>query len=239
MKLIFGFFGFYRDGHNYSYNFDIKSSIYKKYIYTPTILNEDTDNKNNIDDLKKKFGNDTKIQIYEYDKHTNINHCKLFTDQKFINCWYQQGYRIFSFFNNIRGVLKIIKDDNYYADDIIILSRIDIGLSIKNKDELLKLLLNNDVIVTSTDGKSVDDKVFIFKYKYINIFIKLYDDYGIYIKKIKNNEKDRPASTRPEDIFFYHLKKNNLKIISTNLIIYHFRHVCSKYCGHNRQSTQT
>ena len=242
MKLIFGFFGFYRDGDKCSYNFDIRSPKLKKYIYTPTILNEDTYNENNIDDIITKFGNNTKIKLYEYNKQTHINHCKLFTEEKFINRWYQQGYRIFSFFSNIKGVLQLIKDDNYNDNDIIILSRIDIGLSIKNIDELLKLLVNNDVIVTSNPcvyGESVDDKVFVFKYKYIDIFIKLYEDYGRYIKKVKNNEKDKPASTKPEDIFFYHFKTNNLKIISTTLISYHFRHVCSKYCGHNKENTLT
>lgn len=235
--LIFGFFGFYREGHKYSYNFDIKSSIYNKYIYSPTIINEDTNDKLHSEDLIEKFGDNVNIKLYEYDKEKHITKSKLYCEDKFINQWYQQAYRIFSFFYNIKGVSQLIKDHNYNDNDIIILSRIDIGLSIVNIEQLTLLLNKNDVIVTRLENNCVDDKLFIFKYKYIDVFIKLYDEYGAYITKIKSNDPDSPVSTRPEDIFFYHFIKNNLKIESSNLINYHFKHVCSKYCGHNEQNT--
>jgi hypothetical protein len=243
MTIILGFFGFYRSD-KFSYNFDIKQSSYKKYIFSPTIINEDNDKKCNIIELAKKFGNDTKITLYEYNKNQHIKECNKYCTDKFLpdSHAFQQGYRIFSFFNNIRGVSQLIKNDNYAPEDVIILCRIDNGLTIEDENKVLNLLEDNDVIVTdmSTNCKWVKDHVFIFKYKHIDIFIKLYDNFGLYIQKYKNNEKDKPKRTIPECIFFYHFIKNNLKITKTELIKIHHKHVCSKYCGwHNKYKTET
>jgi len=232
---VFGLFGFYREGPMCTYNFDMTS--YKKYIYTPFTINEDTDKHCNKDELLLKFGNESKIVQYEYDKQLHINKCNLYHTDKFINHWYQQGYRIFSFFYHIKCVLQLLQTDTYDPEDIIVLGRIDVGLNI-NYEQLIHLLKNHDVIVTQMGHRWVDDKVFVFKYKHIDVFIKLYDDYGMYIQKIKTNEPDRPDSTRPEDILFYHLYKHNLRITSGALSI-NFHHVCSKYCGHHGEHTAT
>lgn len=240
IMIIFGFFGFYRNSNNFNYNFDIKS--YNKYIYTPSIKNEDTNEilTNNI--LVNKFGVNSKILIYEYNKNQFIDKYIKLSDKKFIN-YFQQGYRIFSFFYNIKGVLELIKQDEFNEDDIIILSRIDIGLNINNIDNIKNLLENNDVIVTDifkiNKINIVDDKVFIFKYKNINIFINLYEDYEKYLINYFSNNIDRPLDTHPEYIFYYHFKKNNLKIKKCDSISYVFKHVCSKYCGHNGNNTET
>lgn len=239
MTFIFGFYGFYRNADNYTYNFDIKSQNYKKYIYIPEILNEDKEEKCDKNKLIEKFGNDANINIYVYDKFKHINKCNLYCKDKFINKWYQQGYRIFSFFYNIKGVSELIKNDNYNPESIVILSRIDIGLTMESEQKIIDLLKNKDVIVLTKTKKSVTDLLFIFKIKHINIFIKLYDDYGDYITRCKNNSKDRPHSTRPEDIFFYHFKKHKLRIVGNNVIKAEFKHVCSKYCGHNGNKTLT
>jgi len=69
--------------------------------------------------------------------------------------------------------------------------------------------------------------------------MKLYDDYGLYINKIKNNEKDKPKSSRPEDILFYHFIKNDLKITKTKAIKIKMHHVCSEYCSHNKEKILT
>ena len=116
-------------------------------------------------------------------------------------------YRIFSFFYNIKGVSQLIKDHNYNENDIIILSRIDIGLSIVNIEQLTLLLDKNDVIVTQLENNCLDDKLFIFKYKYIDVFIKLYDEYGAYITKIKSNDLDSPFVLDPKIYFFIILLK--------------------------------
>lgn len=237
MKCVFGLFGFYRQGHKYTYNFDIKKTAYK-YIYTPTTLNEDKAQLCNREHLIQKFGKDTKITLYDYDKQKHLDKCHLYNSDKFINPWYQQGYRIFSFFHHIQQVLQRIQQDKYDPEDIIILTRIDIGLTITNENQLVELLKMNDVIVTSMGEHSVDDKVFIFKYKNIDTFINLYEDYGSYIQKFKNNDPDKPVSTRPEDIFFHHFTVNHLKI-TTGPVSCEFNHVCSKYCGHHKENTDT
>ena len=238
MKFIFGFFGFYREGYKYSYNFDIKHTSYKKYIYSPRTINEDTEQLCNMKHLLHKFGKDTHITLYDYDKQKHLDKCHLYNSDKFINPWYQQGYRIFSFFHHIQQVLQLVKQDKYDPEDIIILARIDIGLTITNEYQLVELLKMNDVIVTSMGDHSVDDKVFIFKYKNIDTFINLYEDYGSYIQKFKNNDHDKPVSTRPEDIFFHHFTVNHLKI-TTGPVSCEFNHVCSKYCGHHKENTDT
>ncbi len=234
-KIMFGFFGFYREGHQCSYNLDIRS--YQSYLYTPFTLNEDTENVCSKDEIVLKFGTDSKILQYEYDKKIHIEKTKLYHTGKFINQWYQQGYRIFSFFYNIQGVLKLIKKDPHDPDDIIVLCRIDVGLNIQ-QEKIRELLDYHDVVVRSMGDRSVDDKVFVFKYKHIDIFIKLYDDYGSYIQKVIQTDPDRPDSTRPEDILYYHFIKHHLRITAGALYV-DFHHVCSKYCGHHGEYTIT
>jgi hypothetical protein len=249
MTIMFGFFGFYRNSDNFTYNFDIKN--FKKYIYTPSIRNEDITEIITNDKLINKFGINSKILIYEYNKNKFIDKYKKISDKNFLN-YFQQGYRIFSFFNNIKGVLEMIKQDEFNEDDIIILCRIDVGLKIKNMDEIKNILETNDIIVTDIlkmykkikkkkifISDIVDDKVFIFKYKNINIFINLYEDYEKYLINYFSNNIDKPLYTHPEYIFYYHLKKNNLKIKKCDSISYVFKHVCSKYCGHNGNKTKT
>ena len=90
---------------------------------------------------------------------------------------------------------------------ILLFYRIDIGLSIVNIEQLTLLLNENDVIVTHLGNNCVDDKLFIFKYKYIDVFIKLYDEYGAYITKIKNNEPDTLQVLDPKIYFFIILLK--------------------------------
>lgn len=235
MKTIFGFFGFYRNADNYSYNFNVKS--YEKYIFTPRTINEDTNQLVDSSKLVGRFGDDAKISIYQYDKKKHIDKCNKVYTKKFINRWFQQGYRIFSFFYNISEISKLIKNDGYDPDDIIVLCRIDIGLNIN--DDILKIIEDYDIIVTNKGNKWVNDKVFVFRYKHIDVFINLYDDYELYVLKCVNNERDKPVSTRPEDIFFYHFTQYNLKIAESNSITIAFDHVCSIYCGHHRNKTKT
>jgi hypothetical protein len=236
------FFGFYRDGNKYKYNFDIKSNKYNKYIYTPTINNENNTNLNNEKMFLDKFGSNTKIVMYKYDKNIHINKYNKISKEKFINKWYQQAYRIFSFFYNIRGGLNMLKNDKHNSEDIILLSRIDIGINIINENKIKENLDKYDVIVCDLGSNHVRDMYFIFKYKHIDVFIKLYDSYELYISDIINNVKGHCISTRPEDIFHYHFSKNNLKMIDNRkdkMVNYIFKHVCSEFCGHNKTNTKT
>jgi len=241
MTFSLAFFGFYRNGDKMTYNFDVKSNEYKKYIYTPTINNEDTANENSKEKFLNKFGENSQIVLYEYDKQIHIDKCSKIHKGKFINKWYQQGYRIFSFFYNIKGVLNMIKKDSHEPNDIILLCRIDIGLNINNKNKIYELLKLNDVLLVGKSGPvGTQDKLFIFKYKHIDIFINLYDDYEKYIYDNLNNIDGCCISTRPEDIFYFHFKKYKLKCkFVHNLVSYLFKHVCSKYCGHHGKKTKT
>jgi hypothetical protein len=122
-------------------------------------------------------------------------------------------------------------------EDIILLSRIDLELNIQY-DKITPLINNYDVILGPPCGLGTRDFWFIFKSTHKHIFMSLYDDYERYL--IEYYQGSDLPSTRPEDVFLYHIKKNNLSFIHTNDVIYYnFHHVCSPYCGHNGINTLT
>ena len=248
-------FGFYRNADKKGYNFNIKSYDIKKYIYIPELRNEDK-NENNPDHLISKdylltrFGNNTEIELYKYNKQIHLDKCNLEGINIRFNQFFQQPYRIFSFFYNVRGCLKMLNDSDINDDNVIILSRIDIGLTLKrNINVIQEHLKENDVLLGYNSGSTgTEDKWFIFKNKRtLECFINLYDDYGTYINQYLNKKEgdkvfeDYPETTRPEDIFPYHFKKYNLKYKFTKreLLECHFKHVCSPYCGHHKGRTKT
>jgi len=124
MSIVFCFFGFVREFPP-TYSVDITS--YKKYIYTPSVRNENTENKIDHQDLRNVFGEHTSICLYDYNKSVYIEKANRLGVPKF-NQFYQQAYRIFSFFNGIRGVLSMVDQNALTDGDIIILCRIDIGI---------------------------------------------------------------------------------------------------------------
>ncbi len=215
-------FGFYRNAAMYSHN--IKDKIY---IFTPTIKNEGLNDPVTSDMISSRYNNFV-LQLYDYNKQLHIDKANALSIQKF-NKWYQQPYRIFSFFYHIKHVLSMVTED-----DVILLTRIDIGLNI-HYEKITPLLQHYDVILGSPlDDCGTDDKWFIFNSKHKHVFMSLYDDYSRYLVECS----DLP-STRPEDVFLYHIKKNNLSFIHTDVIKYHFNHVCSPYCGHHGIHTLT
>jgi hypothetical protein len=223
--MIFCFFGFFRNSQNYIYPFDLENA----FVFSPIIRNENSSE--DVSDLiHKKFQN-CNITLYEYNKQQFIDKKNKLCIPQF-NQFYQQSYRIFSFFYNIKMVLEKCKLEQYNDSDIIILSRIDIGLSI-NFDKVHKYSNEFDVIVGEKSGMGTDDKWFIFKYKHIDNFISLYDDYEKYLLDYYN-KNNTLISTRPEDVFVFHFKNKKMTYINTNDVIkYEFKHVCSQYCGHN------
>ena len=236
--MIFCFFGFFRNAQFYNNNFDLNLEK-NVYVYSPSIRNENLHNdKITQDMLVNKCGINSKFILYEYNKQIFIDKKNRLNIPRF-NQFFQQSYRIFSFFYNIKMVLEMtILENKYTNDDIIILSRIDIGLNLNNISLIDKLLLTYDVVLGEGDSNYTDDKWFIFKYKNIQHFISLYDDYEIYLLNFYNNNTLLPT-TRPEDVFTFHLKNKNLKFINTgnNIINYTFHHLCSEYCGHNGENT--
>jgi hypothetical protein len=238
--MIFGFFGFFRNGHNHKTNIDFNNQ-HDVYIYTPTIRNE-----NLYDDyispkmIVDKIGKDANILIYSYNKELQLNKQKKLNIPKF-NSIFQPIYRIFSFFYNIKKVLEMVKESNKYkADDIIVLSRIDIGLNLKTTN-IESLLDKNDIILGVCTGYGTDDKCFIFKYKNIDVFISLYDDCDRYFIDYydENIKIDLPRMV-PEEIFMYHFINKGMKCLftGTDIIEYSFEHVCSEFCGHNGVNTK-
>ena len=213
-------FGFYRNADDFVRNIEFKNV----YIFCPTIKAENDSTEITTDKLSK-YGNPT-VCLYNYDKEIHIEKSNKLNIPRF-NQFYQQSYRIFSFFYHIKNVLEMVKpmDEN----EIILLSRIDIGLKID-----YKLNFNDDIMVGSMNEHSVDDKWFLFRYKNIHVFTSLYDSYETYL----TTERDQLPTTRPEDVFYYHFKKHNMKIGVTNIISYDFTHVCSEFCGHNGENTK-
>ena len=238
-KVIFCFFGFYRNGEQFSYNIDIKK--YRNYIFMPNIINEDkSDEIITEGKLLEKFGSNSIIKLYDYNKQIFIDRVEKLNIPKF-NKWYQQAYRIFSFFYNVKGVLDMLP--NLDPNTTIILCRSDIGLDIHDFSKIKELLkMYNIILGIKPDKTGTDDKWFVCKYKDINVFKKLYDSYDDYLRMYYSDTSDiKPPSTRPEDIFTFHFQQNNKKVVYTfnKIITYHFKHVCSKYCGHHGTNTET
>ena len=216
-------FGFYRNSDDFVRNIDFKDV----YIFCPTVKAEN-DTTEITPDMLSKFGNPT-FSLYTYDKQIHIEKSSKLNIPKF-NQFYQQSYRIFSFFYHIKKVLEMVKPMN--ENEIILLSRIDIGLKI----DYSKLDFKEDIMVGSMNGKvGVDDKWFLFRYKHINVLMTLYDSFESYLTK----ERHLLPTTRPEDVFYLHFMKHNMKIGVTNAVTYEFTHVCSEFCGHNKERTKT
>ena len=238
--IVFCFFGFYRDGFSKNYNFDITK--HQSYIFSPKIRNEDKTEVISKKHLKTKFGNQTIINQYNYNKNKFIKKANKLNIPRF-NQFFQQAYRIFSFFYNVKGVLEMLPEQTD-SEQIIFISRIDIGLKIKDFNKIHDILQTHDVITGRIfNNNSMDDKWFITKYKNIRVFKNLFDEYEKYLTAYYHNRKSvlKLKSTKPEDVFKFHFDENNIKYKATNfeLIEYDFRHVCSPFCGHNRNNTQT
>jgi hypothetical protein len=213
-------FGFYRNADEFVRNTEFNDV----YIFCPTIKAEN-DSTEITHDTFSKYGN-PKVCLYNYDKQIHIEKSNKLNIPRF-NEFYQQSYRIFSFFYHIKGVLEMVKPMK--ENDIILLSRIDIGLKINGLD------FEDDIMVGYMNMHAVDDKWFLFRYKNIHVFTSLYDSYETYL----TTERHLLPSTRPEDVFYYHFKKHHMKIGVTNKITYDFNHVCSEFCGHNGENTKT
>ena len=212
-----------------------------KYIMTPKQKYEDKIEHITYREIINIFKeNVINCNIWEYDK--TIFSKKVIEDYPDIptfNQYFQQPYRILSFFYHIKMSLKLINIDSLNDNSILIISRID--NSIKNINYLLinKTLSKYDIIVHDKSGeKGVYDHYFIFKKNSIDTFITLYDSYLKYCNDFYNNiNKHELNSTRPEDILYYHFLINQKKIAFIPIIEHNFIHVCNKFCGHNGANT--
>ena len=51
-----------------------------------------------------------------------------------------------------------------------------------------------------------------------------------------NNNHNVKKNLCIEEIYHYHFKLNNLKLGYCEVIQYTFNHICSKFCGHNKEN---
>jgi len=216
-------FGFYRNADDFERNIEFDNV----YIFCPSIKAENDTTEITHDKLSK-YGKSPNILIYNYDKQIHIEKSNKLNIPKF-NQYYQQSYRIFSFFYHIKKVLEMLPP--MHEDEIILLSRIDIGLKIDYEC----LPFSDDIMVSNRCGNGVDDKWFLFRYKHIHVFTSLYDAYETYL----TTERSCLPSTCPEDVFYHHFMKHHMRIGSTNAVTYQFKHVCSEFCGHHGENTKT
>lgn len=241
--MIFCFFGFYRNANIFTRTVNLTGEK-DVYVFAPNIRAENLPNdKISTDMIISKFGENSTIILEEYNKQKHIDKAEKLNIPRF-NQAFQQSYRIFSFFYNIKMVLQMVKNSNKYTDDdIIVLSRIDIGLTAINIDKIHEYIKDYDIIVGYPCGSiGTDDKWFIFKYKNIDTFISLYDDHEAYLTDYYHtNTKLSLPSTCPENVFFHHFKMKNMSTVNTvrAVIEFEFSHVCSEYCGHNGNNTKT
>lgn len=230
-NIIFCFYGFYRDSPGL-YNFNIKD--FAKFLYVPKLKDEDLDESTpeNIitrEELVDIYGDSRfECNLYDYDKEEFIKKSKELNVPRH-NQFFQQPYRYFSFFNNIRQVLRMTESHGFNDDTIIILARVDVGISKLDFNKVFEYLDDHDVIAGANPGyfghnngyDGCDDKWFIFKYKNIKIFTDLYDDYAKYLTDFYDESKEiELKATRPEDIFAYHFNNYGLKRIHTSDIHY-------------------
>jgi len=242
MRLIYCFFGFYRNGSDFQVNESIRRND-NVFVCTPSIKNEDLpDVPVETEQLKHKFGPKAKLFLFAYNKSVLINKAQALNIPRF-NEFYQQSYRIFSFFNSFRNVLQCYAmSKTYKPDNIIVLARCDIGLKV-NENEILKYIQQYDVILGKHSGPhGTDDKWFVFKFRNINLFLSLFDSYAIYLKEFYAEPKVTTlATTRPEDVFVHHFQRNRKSFVFTEetVVKYDFQHVCSDFCGHHGAETKT
>ncbi len=240
-NFVFCIYGFLRDMLKHEINMD----EVKKFVYVPRRRYEDNDKEATQYELEKRFGLNTSIDAYEYnsqffyDEYVKLN-IPAFNSSK------QQPQRILSFFNHIKKSLEMLKKSNEYDDEtIIFLFRSDIGIKKIDAEEARNLLTTYDIICESKckhPGGKVRDLFFVLKKKNINVFLTLYDSYKKYVVDFYSKTKPHPPGITPEQIIGWHLLQNNMKVgfhdPSKPVIKFSWRHICNKYCGHNKSETK-
>lgn len=233
-NFVFCIYGFLRDMKPHRVNM----SDVDKFVYVPKRRYEDNDVEVTSTELEHRFGKKSCINAYEYDaKFFNDEFKKLNVEQ--FNFCYQQPQRILSFFKHIRDSLLMLKEDDRFDDDtIIFLFRSDMGIKEYDLQKSKELLRENDIIVERIHRGVVRDFWFVLKKKNISVFTSLYESYKTYLLNMKNNKSPKPRRANPESILYFHFNINNKKVIDCPVMKVDWRHVCNKYCGHNKGKTE-
>ncbi len=233
-NFVFCIYGFLRDMKPHRINMN----HINKFVYVPKIRYEDKDVVVTKQQLDSRFGSNSVIDDYDYDAKFFNNEVKKLNVSQFNFC-YQQPQRILSFFKHIRDSLQLFAEDKRFDDDtIIFLFRSDMGIKEYDLQKSKELLKENDIIVEKFTGNGVRDFWFVFKKKNISVFTSLYESYKTYLLNMQNNKSPKPRRGTPESILHFHFSLNNKKMIDYPIMKVDWRHVCNKYCGHNKGKTE-
>jgi hypothetical protein len=224
----FAFYGFTRRFSTIK-NIPMKS---KKYIFVPQLKYEDRSDIITKEDLFNVFKNIEKYEIWNYDKNMFIQKHQEYPSVPRFNAYHQQPYRTLSQLYHIKKSLELINLNTLNDESILILSRIDNSIFHIDYLKLKNLLIENEIII-----QPINYFYFIIKKNTINTFITLYDSYLNYCELFYNSKIEIPDTT-PENIFSYHFKLNNKKVIFENVIDFDFIHECSIHCGHHGANAQ-
>jgi hypothetical protein len=243
-KCHFVFFGFLRS-MTHPKNLPPQS---KKYLYAPLQKYEDKDDEVTPEDLQLIAPHNlTHYHLWNYDKRIFLKKWENYPNIPPFNQFYQQPYRILSFFYHLKMSLSLLQPKDIKDDDLIFLLRVDNDVQKIHYDPI-NYVLNHpsapaDLIIDSYNGpQGIKDHYFIFKKPIIPIFQSLYDSYLDYcLQYYQSPQESQFPSTRPEDIFYHHfITVHKLKVqAAPNIIEMGFTHVCNKYCGHHGPYTAT
>lgn len=233
----FGIFGFSRNAPHHSISLD----DFNKFFYMPSRKYEDKDEKTSLEELKVRYGcnNILGCELYDYKGAIFQNEVKELGIPP-IGMHFQQPARILSFFNHLRVVSQMCKQNESISDeDIIILLRADIKIKKINFNNINNKLKKNDICVWKKTRKGgFADHYFCIKKNKIDVFIELYEMYKKYIKLFYDKQLPSLKNTGPEFIFRYYFDELNLNVSCGNFIDYEQNHICNKYCGCNKNKTE-
>ena len=234
-KFIFCVYGFLRDMHPNLFNF----GGCDKFIYVPAQRYEDKSILVTKSEIFKRYGNDSVVNLYEYDSSIFNEEAKKLNVPP-LNRHYQQPQRILSFFMHIKKSVEMINSVSGSYDDntIVYLLRSDLGVKYVDFKKTEELLKTSDVIVEKFTSAGFRDLYFATKLKNIKVFESLYDSYKKYIVNFYNKNIPHPTDIAPEPIFSFHFSQNNLKVDESPVVNYKWGHVCNEFCGHNKENTK-
>tara|TARA_E500000331_G_scaffold104142_1_gene100956 strand:- start:25 stop:771 length:747 start_codon:yes stop_codon:yes gene_type:complete len=236
-NFVFCIYGFLRDMQEYQ----VDTDDIHKFVYVPKKRYEDKDIEVTQDELNNRFGKNYIADVYQYDSKFYYEECKKLNIPEF-NSARQQPQRILSFFNHIKKSLELFEKSSHNFNDetIIFLFRSDIGIK-KYDVELARKLLEDegDVVVEFFTKNGFRDMFFVFKKKNISIFKTLYEASKQYIVNYHKGMDPKPHNNVPEALLDFHIKQVNKKVVSEKSVFeFTWKHICNKYCGHNKGNTK-
>lgn len=232
-NFVFCIYGFLRDMNPHR----VDMNNINKFVYVPRIRYEDKKVEVTTKELETRYGKKTKMCVYNYDASFFNEEVKNLNVDNF-NKSFQQPQRILSYFRHIReSLLMFLEDDRFDDNTTIFLFRSDMGIKNFDVGRANELLESNDVIIQKFSGQGLRDFWFVLKKKNVKTFTTLYDSYKQYLVNAKNNKGKYPPRQSPEGVLYYHITECGNKLVDEPVMDINWRHVCNKYCGHNKENT--